>query len=93
MKNSRQQKRIFQVHFIFKDDSKRDELLQTIGKVPRYLLNIDNLRQEDDTVAYQYRLDRWVEEEFARPKGKQYVLESMEEFGLIGNEEKEGKRP
>ncbi len=29
--------------FYFRDDSKRGELLRTIGKVPRHLLHIDNL--------------------------------------------------
>jgi hypothetical protein len=67
--------------FYFSDDSRRGELLRTIGKIPRHLFKIDDLtaRQDDIRAEYQYRLDRWVEEEFARPHSRQGVLEFLEE--------------
>jgi hypothetical protein len=67
--------------FYFRDDSRRSELLRTIGKVPRHLLNIDDLtsRQAKVTREYEDRLNKWVEEEFARPHSRRGVLEFLEE--------------
>jgi hypothetical protein len=55
--------------------------LQTIGKVPRLLLNNDNLdsRQKFARAEYQDLLHRWIDEEFKSPYSIKRVLEFLED--------------